>query len=110
MHNEHIIKRPILLTEKAADNREEHNQVTFEVALKANKIQIRSAVEQLFGVTVTSVNTAIMRGKERRMGRGYGKLQNWKKAVVTLSPGDDIQFYEEEDASDDEEGDTTDEE
>jgi len=103
MHNEQIIKRPILLTEKAATNREDNNQVTFEVDLRANKIQIRSAVEQLFGVKVTSVNTSVMRGKERRMGRGYGKLQNWKKAVVTLRPGDDIQFYDEEDAGGDEE-------
>ena len=103
MHNEQIIKRPILLTEKAATNREDNNQVTFEVDLKANKIQIRTAVEQLFGVKVTSVNTSVMRGKERRMGRGYGKLQNWKKAVVTLRPGDDIQFYDEEDAGGEEE-------
>lgn len=103
MHNEQIIKRPILLTEKAATNREDNNQVTFEVDLRANKIQIRTAVEQLFGVKVTSVNTSVMRGKERRMGRGYGKLQNWKKAVVTLRPGDDIQFYDEEDAGGDEE-------
>lgn len=103
MHNEQIIKRPILLTEKAATNREDNNQVTFEVDLRANKIQIRTAVEQLFGVKVTSVNTSVMRGKERRMGRGYGKLQNWKKAVVTLRPGDDIQFYDEEDAGGEEE-------
>jgi len=103
MHNEQIIKRPILLTEKAATNREDNNQVTFEVDLRANKIQIRTAVEKLFGVKVTSVNTSVMRGKERRMGRGYGKLQNWKKAVVTLRPGDDIQFYDEEDAGGEEE-------
>jgi large subunit ribosomal protein L23 len=96
MHAEQIIKRPILLTEKAARLREDENKVVFEVAPKANKIQIKSAVESIFGVTVTDVNTSIVRGKWRRMGRGYGKLQNWKKAVVTLKEGDDIQFFDEE--------------
>ncbi len=93
---EDIIKRPILLTEKASRLREDHHQVIFEVALKANKIQIKDAVEKLFGVGVVAVNTSNVRGKERRMGRGHGKLQNWKKAVVTLKEGDDIQFYDEE--------------
>ncbi len=96
MQAEQIIKRPILLTEKAARLREDDNQVIFEVDSRANKIQIKSAVEQLFNVTVTSVNTSVVRGKFRRMGRGYGKLQNWKKAVVTLKEGDNIEFFEEE--------------
>ncbi|MCA9623768.1 MAG: 50S ribosomal protein L23 [Myxococcales bacterium] len=96
MHAEQIIKRPILLTEKAARLREDENKVIFEVDPRANKIQIKSAVESLFGVKVTAVNTSVVRGHFRRMGRGYGKLQNWKKAVVTLKAGDDIQFYDEE--------------
>ena len=96
MQAEDIIKRPILLTEKASRLREDHNQVIFEVSVKANKIQIKDAVEKLFGVGVVSVNTTNMRGKERRMGRGHGKLHNWKKAMVTLKEGDDIQFYDEE--------------
>jgi large subunit ribosomal protein L23 len=96
MEAENIIKKPILLTEKAARLRENDNQYIFAVDQRANKIQIKSAVEQLFGVTVTAVNTSIVRGKFRRMGRGYGKLQNWKKAVITLKDGDDIQFFEEE--------------
>ena len=96
MHAENIVRRPILLTEKAARLREDENKVIFEVARRANKIQIKDAVEKLFGVTVEAVNTSNMRGKERRMGRGHGKLQNWKKAVVTLKEGDDIQFYDEE--------------
>ena len=66
------------------------------MSVKANKIQIKDAVEKLFGVDVVTVNTSNVRGKERRMGRGYGKLHNWKKAVVTLKEGDDIQFYDEE--------------
>jgi large subunit ribosomal protein L23 len=96
MQAERIIKKPILLTEKAARLREDENKVVFAVDHNANKIQIRSAVEELFGVTVTAVNTSIYRGKFRKMGRGYGKLQNWKKAVVTLKEGDDIQFFEED--------------
>ncbi len=96
MHAERIIKRPILLTEKASRQREDANQYMFEVASNANKIQIRSAVETLFSVTVTSVNTLNQRGKFRRMGRGHGKLNNWKKAIVTLKAGDAIAFFEEE--------------
>jgi large subunit ribosomal protein L23 len=96
MHAEQIIKRPILLTEKAARLREGDNQVIFEVDRTANKIQIRRAVEKLFGVTVLSVNTSLVRGKDKRMGRGRAKLHNWKKAVVTLKKGDDIQFFDAE--------------
>ncbi len=95
MHAEQIVKRPILLTEKAARLREDSNQYIFEVAEAANKIQIKSAIEQLFSVKVTSVNTLIQRGKFRRMGRGYGKLHNWKKAIVTLAAGAKIAFFEE---------------
>jgi large subunit ribosomal protein L23 len=89
-----VIKRPIALTEKAARLRE-GNQVVFEVALDANKIQIKSAVESLFAVKVANVNTLVQRGKPRRLGRTMGKRPNWKKAVVTLAEGSDIQFYDE---------------
>ncbi len=96
MHAEQVIKRPILLTEKAERIREDHNQVVFEVAKNANKIQIKSAVETLFSVKVANVNTSIVRGKFRRMGRGHGQLRNWKKAVVTLKEGETIEFFDEE--------------
>jgi large subunit ribosomal protein L23 len=92
---EHIIKRPIILTEKANRLREAHNQVIFEVDRDANKLQIRDAVLKLFKVSVTDVNTMVMRGKDRRMGRGRGKMQNWKKAIVTLKEGDSIDFFSE---------------
>ena len=90
-----IIKRPIVLTEKAASLKELANQVVFEVDLRANKIQIADAVEKLFSVKVESVNTLIQRGKIKRVGRAYLKRPNWKKAVVTLAAGDDIQFFDE---------------
>lgn len=95
MTPEQIIKRPIALTEKAASLKEEQNQVIFEVELKANKIQIRQAVEKLFDVKVASVNTLIQRGKAKRLGRKTMKLPNWKKAIVTLQEGSDIQFFDE---------------
>jgi large subunit ribosomal protein L23 len=67
----------------------------FEVHLDANKIQIRDAVEQLFGVKVTEVNTLVQRGKSKRMGRRTAQRPNWKKAVVTLRAGDEIRFFDE---------------
>jgi large subunit ribosomal protein L23 len=92
---EEVIKRPIALTEKATRLKADHSQVIFEVALSANKIQIKSAVESLFDVKVAGVNTLIQRGKVKRMGRRFGQRRTWKKAIVTLAPGEDIQFFDE---------------
>ena len=89
-----IIKRPIALTEKAT-RLKETGKVIFEVALSANKLEIKSAVETLFNVKVADVNTIVMRGKIKRMGRGLAKRPNYKKAVVTLREGNDIQFFDE---------------
>jgi large subunit ribosomal protein L23 len=101
-----IIKRP-LLTEKSARLRSTggaatapaegdaySQQVVFEVARDANKVEIRSAVEQLFKVNVTHVRTLVVRGKEKRIGRFAGRRPSWKKAFVTLKPGDNIEFFE----------------
>jgi large subunit ribosomal protein L23 len=96
MQPEQIIRRPIILTEKSSRLREQNNKVIFEVRRDANKIQIKNAIQVLFKVGVADVNTLVMRGKEKRMGRGYAKLHNWKKAIVTLEPGDQIQFFDEE--------------
>ena len=90
-----IIRRPIALTEKAAHLKSVANQVVFEVAIDASKIQIKGAVESLFGVKVSRVNTLVQRGKRKRMGKGLEKRNNWKKAIVTLRAGEDIQFFEE---------------
>lgn len=94
MNPEHIIKRPIVLTEKAARSKE-NNKVVFEVALDANKIEIRQAIEALFSVKVVDVATLVQRGKVKKVGRRTFKKPNWKKAVVTLKAGDDIQFFSE---------------
>ena len=101
-----VIKRP-LLTEKSARLRETGGaataaaegesyaqKVVFEVARDANKIDIRRAVEQLFKVSVTEVRTLVVRGKVKRMGRFTGQRPSWKKAFVTLKPGDNIEFFE----------------
>jgi len=93
MNPEQVIRRPIVLTEKSNLLRGQ-NQVIFEVSRAANKIQIRNAVEKLFNVNVVSVNTLVVRGKERRMGRGHARMQNWKKAMVTLKEGETIDFFD----------------
>jgi large subunit ribosomal protein L23 len=94
MTPESVIRKPIFLTEKSNTLRGQ-NQVVFEVLRHANKVQIKEAVQKLFSVKVESVNTMLYRGKDRRMGRGYAKMQNWKKAVVTLAEGENIDFFAE---------------
>lgn len=94
MTPENIIKRPIAMTEKSA-RLKELNKVVFEVNPKANKIEIKQAVETLFDVKVRDVHTAIFRGKPKRLGRQVALRRNWKKAVVTLQEGYDIQFFDE---------------
>lgn len=93
MTPEQIIRRPIILTEKANLLREKNNKLVFEVVRSANKVEIKDAVQKLFNVHVIDVNTMILRGKNRRMGRGHAKTQNWKKAIVTLREGDSIDFF-----------------
>jgi large subunit ribosomal protein L23 len=90
-----IIRRPIALTEKAQRLKVDGNQIVFEVALGANKLEIKDAVEKLFDVKVARVNTLVQRGKQKRMGKGLAKRRNWKKAIVTLREGSDIQLFTE---------------
>jgi large subunit ribosomal protein L23 len=95
METDNIIRKPIILTEKSSRLREGLNQVIFEVSPRANKIQIKDAIQKAFNVSVLDVNTLNMRGHDKRMGRGYAKLRNWKKAIITLKEGDSIQFFDE---------------
>jgi large subunit ribosomal protein L23 len=88
-----IIIRP-LITEKSTQQKEESNQYVFEVHRDANKIEIQSAVERLFKVKVSQVRTSNVLGKVKRVGKKYGKRQDWKKATVTLKEGDRIEFFE----------------
>jgi large subunit ribosomal protein L23 len=88
-----IIKRP-LNTEKTNIQKEVANQVTFEVDRRANRIEIKRAIETAFQVKVAGVQTMQIKGKTKRRGRFVGKRRNWKKAIVTLVPGERIDFFE----------------
>ena len=89
-----VILRPLILTEKGETLREEQNKLFFEVSMKANKVEVKQAVEKLFNVSVTDVNTMVVRGKPGRIGRKMTKRPNWKKAIVTLQEGDTVEFFE----------------
>ncbi len=88
-----VIRRPII-TEKGNLQKELANKVTFEVHPDANKKEIKAAVEKIFKVRVLNVNSLNQRGKNKRVGRFFGKRPNWKKAVVTIGPDDQIEFFE----------------
>jgi large subunit ribosomal protein L23 len=88
-----IIIRP-LVTEKTNIQKELHNQVSFEVDQRANRIEIKRAVEEGFKVRVASVRTMQMSGKRTQRGRIFGKRRDWKKAMVRLMPGERIDFFE----------------
>ncbi|BDA69128.1 50S ribosomal protein L23 [Dulcicalothrix desertica PCC 7102] len=82
-----LVRRPIV-TEKATINMEQ-NKYTFEVAPKADKLQIREAIESLFDVKVVKVNTANPPRKKRRVGKFVGYKPHYKRAIVTVAPGDE---------------------
>ena len=90
-----IIKYP-LITEKSTILREEKNKYTFRVDKRASKIEIKRAIEAIFpDVEVVAVNTINLRGKPRTFRYSKrGKRPDWKKAIVTLRPGDTIEIYE----------------
>lgn len=87
-----IIKRP-LITEKGMTIAP-MGKYAFEVDVKANKIEIAQAVEKIFTVSVTKVNTLRVKGKSKRLGRFEGKTGDWKKAYVTLKAGQRIEIFE----------------
>lgn len=89
-----ILLRPVI-TEKVTALSEKYKKVAFEVAVSANKYQIKHAVEQMYPVQVKDVHTAIMPGKLKKRGSSVGKQPNWKKALVTLKDGA-IDFYAED--------------
>ena len=88
-----IIKRP-LITEKTSIQKEMNNQLTFEVDRRANRIEIKQAIETVFKVRVSDVKTMQVRGKIKQRGRIIGKRRDWKKAIVKLMPGERIDFFE----------------
>lgn len=88
-----IIKRP-LITEKTSIQKEVSNQFTFEVDRRANRVEIKTAVENIFKVKVANVRTMQVKGKTKQRGWIVGKRRDWKKAIVTLMPGERIAFFE----------------
>ena len=88
-----IIKRP-LITEKTGIQKENFNQISFEVDRRANRVEIKRAIETIFNVKVGGVRTMQVKGKVKRRGRIEGKRRDWKKAVVTLMPGERIDFFD----------------
>ena len=88
-----IIKRPVI-TEKTNIQKDQSNQVTFEVDPRANRIEVQRAIEKIFNVKVSDIRTMHVRGKAKRRGRILGKRRSWKKAIVTLRPGERIEFFE----------------
>ena len=88
-----IIHRP-LVTEKGVDKKDNERTLCFEVALDANKTQVKAAVEKLFKVKVVSVSVVNLEGKKKRLGRFSGKKSDWKKAYVKLIPKDKITIFE----------------
>ncbi len=88
-----VVIRPIV-TETSMEGMAE-SKYTFEVLRTANKIEIKNAIEQIFGVDVKSVRTMNVKGKKKRMGRTEGYRRSWKKAIVTLKPeSKEIEFFE----------------
>ncbi|MAE71573.1 MAG: 50S ribosomal protein L23 [Gemmatimonadetes bacterium] len=93
MDHRELIVRP-LLTEKGTHIKETENKYLFEVAVKANKIQIKRAIEEIFDVRVKKVATMNRLGKMKRVRIKAGRRPNWKKAIVTLAEGHTLEFFE----------------
>jgi len=92
MDSRDVIIQPIV-TEKSS-NLMAQDKYVFEVAEGASKVQIKQAIEAIFKVQVKKVNTVRVQGKSRRMGRFTGKTASWRKAIVTLEPGQKIKLFE----------------
>ncbi|KAA0258471.1 50S ribosomal protein L23 [Deferribacter autotrophicus] len=86
-----IIKKPIV-TEKAIDLKEKYNQVVFAVDRRANKYQVKEAVEKLFNVKVKDVRCMNYKGKKKRFGLIMGRRKDWKKAIVVLEKDQKLEF------------------
>ena len=93
LHVFEVLRRP-LITEKSTILQDGHNKYAFEVDTRANKAQVKTAVEVSFSVKVTNVNMLTVKGKMKRFGRKSVQRPSWKKAVVSLQAGDKIQIFE----------------
>jgi large subunit ribosomal protein L23 len=88
-----VIREPHI-AEKGNLQKELYNQITLKVDRRANKVEIKRAVEKIFKTKVLEVKTMNMKGKGRRVGRNAGRRPDWKKAIVRLAPGENVEFFE----------------
>ncbi|MBX3012946.1 MAG: 50S ribosomal protein L23 [Caldilineaceae bacterium] len=94
MHIYDVLKRPIV-TEKSVEGVDSANKYAFEVDMRANKLLVKDAVQSAFDVTVNDVHIMVMPVKTARRGRRLSiRKTKWKKAIVTLAPGNNIQLFE----------------
>ena len=93
LHVFQVLRRP-LITEKNTILQDAQNKYAFEVDARANKAQVKAAVERSFSVSVSDVNVIMVKGKRKRFGRRFTRRPSWKKAVVSLKAGDKIQIFE----------------
>lgn len=91
--DKYLVIKKYLLTEKSTKAKDGENKYLFEVDRRANKIEIRRAVEELLKARVARVGVMNVEGKTRRFGKARGKTKPWKKAVVTLAPGNTIEIF-----------------
>ncbi len=89
-----IIRRPII-TEKASDAKDAQNKITFSVDPRATKLDVKTAIEAVFKVSVEKVNIMSVKGKEKRLGKHLGKRPGWKKAIASLKKGDTIEVFDQ---------------
>lgn len=94
MKNLHDVVIEPLVSERSMELMEQNNTYTFKVEINANKIEIKNAIEEAFQVDVVKVNTMKVRGKKRRLGVNEGQRPDWKKAMVRLVEGDEIEIFE----------------
>ena len=92
MNSNDVIIRPVI-SEKTTGMMED-NKFVFKVAFKANKLMVKKAINELFGVRPEKVNVMIVRGKKRRLRYKFGNRSAWKKAIVTLKPGEKIEIFD----------------
>jgi large subunit ribosomal protein L23 len=93
-HITDVLKKPVL-TEKSLTLQSSENKYTFDVDVKANKTEVKQAVETMFGVKVLSVNIMNVKPKKKRMGKYEGKTNRRRKAIVKLAEGEEINYFEE---------------
>jgi len=93
MREMYAIIKKYIVTEKSATVKDEYNKYIFEVDRRANKIEIGKAVEKLFKVKIVDVHIMNVVGKKKRVGKILGKKRDWKKAIITLAPGNVIEIF-----------------